>query len=118
MLQHVNCPGMHRREFIKGSAILGLTLATTPLAVAKSGMYHSHTKRKVFRILAADRVNVGTLPVMRAFAGNHLDRVSPYVLFDEFGPVNLAAESDPLRVDAHPHAGDTPTTYFLEGTGH
>ncbi|HAA14954.1 MAG TPA: hypothetical protein DCE41_25990 [Cytophagales bacterium] len=77
MLQHVNCPGMHRREFIKGSAILGLTLATTPLAVAKSGMYHSHTKRKVFRILAADRVNVGTLPVMRAFAGNHLDRVSP-----------------------------------------
>jgi len=81
-------------------------------------MYHSHTKRKVFRILAADRVNVGTLPVMRAFAGNHLDRVSPYVLFDEFGPVNLAAESDPLRVDAHPHAGVTPTTYFLEGTGH
>ena len=55
---------------------------------------------------------------MRAFAGNHLDHVSPYVLFDEFGPINLNAGADPLRVDAHPHAGVTPTTYFLNGTGH
>jgi redox-sensitive bicupin YhaK (pirin superfamily) len=44
--------------------------------------------------------------------------VSPYVLLDEFGPVQVAPGSDPLRVDAHPHAGVTPTTYFLEGTGH
>jgi len=109
---------MKRREFIHGSAIVGLSLANQSLLVANSGMYHQNTQRKIYRILNADSVNVGTLPVMRAFAGDHLDYVSPYVLFDEFGPVNLNAGSDPLRVDAHPHAGVTPTTYFLEGTGH
>jgi len=109
---------MKRREFIHGSAIVGLSIANSSVIVAHSGMYHANTERKVFRILSADKINVGTLPVMRAFAGDHVDYVSPYVLFDEFGPVNLAAGSDPLRVDAHPHAGVSPTTYFLEGTGH
>jgi len=109
---------MKRREFIQGSAIVGLSIANSSILVANSGMYHANTERKVHRILSADKINVGTLPVMRAFAGDHLDYVSPYVLFDEFGPVNLAAGSDPLRVDAHPHAGVTPTTYFLAGTGH
>ncbi|MDX1477071.1 MAG: pirin-like C-terminal cupin domain-containing protein [Saprospiraceae bacterium] len=109
---------MKRRQFIHGSAIVGLAVASNPLLVARSGMYHAPTQRRIYRILRADRVNVGTLPVMRAFAGNHVDHVSPYVLFDEFGPVHVAAGSDPLRVDAHPHAGVTPTTYFLEGTGH
>jgi len=108
---------MKRRQFIKGSAILGLTVAGTQFA-RYSGMYHEDAERKIYRILRADRVQVGTLPVLRAFAGNELDHVSPFVLFDEFGPVEVAAGSDPLRVDAHPHAGVTPTTYFLEGTGH
>jgi len=109
---------MKRREFIHGSAIVGLSLANQSLLVANSGMYHENSQRKIYRILNADSVNVGTLPVMRAFAGNHLDYVSPYVLFDEFGPVNVNPGSDPLRVDAHPHAGVTPTTYFLQGSGH
>ena len=109
---------MKRREFLKGSAIIGLTIANSNLLVCHSGMYHDKTKRKIYRILDSDRVNVGTLPVMRAFAGDQNDYVSPYVLFDEFGPVAINAGSDPLRVDAHPHAGVTPTTYFLEGTGH
>ena len=109
---------MKRREFIKGSAILGMSVANSSLITANSGMYHDKSQRKIYRILSADRVNVGTLPVMRAFAGNHLDYVSPYVLFDEFGPVNVNPGDDPLRVDAHPHAGVSPTTYFLEGTGH
>ncbi len=109
---------MLRRKFIKGSAIIGLSsLSTLPL-VSHSGMLLGKGKRRVHQILSADAVNVGTLPVMRAFAGDRQDYVSPYVLFDEFGPVNVAAGSDPLRVDAHPHAGVTPTTYFLEGTGH
>lgn len=107
-----------RRKFIKGSAILGLSVASGKLLVGNSGMYHADSKRKVHRILSASGVNVGTLPVMRAFAGDQNDYVSPYVLFDEFGPVKLEAGTDPLRVDAHPHAGVTPTTYFLQGTGH
>ncbi len=109
---------MKRREFIKGSAIIGLGIVHGCQVTPNSGMYQDQTKRKIYRILSADGVNVGTLPVLRAFAGNHLDHVSPYVMFDEFGPVNVKAGSDPLRVDAHPHAGVTPTTYFLEGTGH
>ena len=109
---------MKRRKFIKGSAILGLSIANHNPLASESGMFQEKSSRKVYRILSADRVNVGTLPVMRAFAGDQLDHVSPFVLFDEFGPVNLNAGSDPLRVDAHPHAGVTPTTYFLEGTGH
>ena len=109
---------MKRRQFIKGSAIVGLSLTNANLLATNSGMYHADSKRKVYRVLDSDKVNVGTLPVLRAFAGNHLDHVSPYVLFDEFGPVNVEAGADPLRVDAHPHAGVTPTTYFLDGTGH
>lgn len=113
-----NKDNMKRRQFIKGSAIMGMAIVNNPLMVANSGMYHEKASRKVYRILNSSRVNVGTLPVIRAFAGNHLDHVSPFVLFDEFGPVAVEAGSDPLRVDAHPHAGVSPTTYFLEGTGH
>ena len=109
---------MKRRQFIKGSAIVGASLAAPKLAGAKSGLISRPDSRRIFRILDSDRTKVGTLPILRAFAGNHLDHVSPYVLFDEFGPVNLNAGSDPLRVDAHPHAGIIPTTYFLAGSGH
>ncbi len=109
---------MKRRDFVKGSAILGYSVVNNPLKLTNSGMFTTSGNRQIHRIISADRVNVGTLPVMRAFAGDQLDHVSPFVLFDEFGPVKLESGSDPLRVDAHPHAGVTPTTYFLEGTGH
>jgi quercetin 2,3-dioxygenase len=69
-------------------------------------------------VLTADKTMVGTLPVLRAFAGDHNDYVSPYVFFDEFGPVKVNPNDKPLRVDAHPHAGIIPTTYFLAGSGH
>jgi redox-sensitive bicupin YhaK (pirin superfamily) len=81
-------------------------------------MFDSKSERKVHQILDTKKTMVGTLPVLRAFAGDHTDFVSPYVFFDEFGPVNLAPKNKPLRVDAHPHAGIIPTTYFLSGSGH
>ena len=81
-------------------------------------MYSDEKYRDIHKILKAGGVNVGTLPVLRAFAGDHTDHVSPFVLFDEFGPVDIVPGNDALRVDAHPHAGVTPTTYFLEGSGH
>ncbi|MCH8317179.1 MAG: pirin family protein [Bacteroidetes bacterium] len=109
---------MNRKDFIKGSAILGLTLASPLLIKGSSGMFDFKSNRKVFRILNAKRTKVGTLPILRAFAGNHLDHVSPYVLFDEFGPVDLSPGNKPLRVNAHPHAGMIPTTFFLSGSGH
>lgn len=109
---------MNRRQFVKGSAILGVSLAMPSLLLGKSGMYSNKKNRKVYRVLNADRTMVGTLPVMRAFAGDHLDHVSPFVLFDEFGPVDVTPGADALRVGAHPHAGVIPTTYFLAGSGH
>ena len=109
---------MKRREFIKGSAILGASLTIPHLLKANSGMLAPATERKVFQVLNTQKTMVGTLPIMRAFAGDKLDYVSPYVLFDEFGPISLTAKNKPLRVDAHPHAGIIPTTYFLSGSGH
>lgn len=109
---------MKRRKFLEGSAIIGLTLANPALLQSCSGIIRPKSFRKVHQILNADRTKVGTLPILRAFAGDHLDYVSPYVLFDEFGPVDLAAGNQPLRVDAHPHAGIIPTTYFISGSGH
>ncbi len=109
---------MKRREFIKGSAIVGASLAIPDLLKANSGMFAPATERKVHQILDTQKTMVGTLPIMRAFAGDNQDYVSPYVLFDEFGPISMAAKNKPLRVDAHPHAGIIPTTYFLSGSGH
>jgi redox-sensitive bicupin YhaK (pirin superfamily) len=109
---------MKRRQFIRGSAIVGATIAGGTVLVSKSGVLSTQGSRKIYRILNADRTKVGTLPILRAFAGDQQDYVSPYVLFDEFGPVDLSPGSAPLRVNAHPHAGVIPTTYFLAGSGH
>jgi redox-sensitive bicupin YhaK (pirin superfamily) len=117
-LDSPNTKIMKRRKFIKGSAIVGLTAVSSTYLLSESGLFTMPTSRKVRQILSADRAMVGTLPILRAFAGNHVDYVSPYVMLDEFGPVDLSAGADPLRVDAHPHAGVTPTTYFLSGSGH
>jgi redox-sensitive bicupin YhaK (pirin superfamily) len=109
---------MFRRHFFKGSAILGATAAIPQLLKGSFGLIDAKGNRNVYRILNTTKEKVGTLPILRAFAGDQNDYVSPYVLFDEFGPVNLQAKSEPLRVNAHPHAGIVPTTYFLSGTGH
>jgi redox-sensitive bicupin YhaK (pirin superfamily) len=109
---------MNRRQFIKGSAIIGASAVVPKMLYGQSGMLLDSEERKVFKILEAKSSKVGTLPIMRAFAGNHNDYVSPYVLFDEFGPVSIKPGADPLRVNAHPHAGIIPTSFFLDGSGH
>jgi len=109
---------MERRTFIKGSAILGMTIAGGAPLVSQSGMYHGETQRKIYRILNSDGMHVGTLPIMRAFAGGYTDHVSPFILLDEFGPVETEPNADPFKVEAHPHAGVIPTTYFVKGSGH
>jgi len=109
---------MKRRQFIKGSAIIGVGATIPNLLKGESGLFNSENQRRVYRVLTADKTLVGTLPVLRAFAGDHNDFVSPYVFLDEFGPVTVNPKDKPLRVDAHPHAGIIPTTYFLDGSGH
>jgi redox-sensitive bicupin YhaK (pirin superfamily) len=109
---------MERKQFIKGSAIIGASLAVPQILKAASGLLETGKGRKVYRVITANKTMVGTLPVLRAFAGDNNDYVSPYVFFDEFGPVEVNPKAAPLRVDAHPHAGVIPTTYFLDGNGH
>ena len=109
---------MKRRAFLKGSAIIGATVAASKILKAESGLIDAVLNRKVYRVLNANKTMVGTLPVLRAFAGDNNDYVSPFVFFDEFGPVVVNPNDKPLRVDAHPHAGIIPTTYFLSGNGH
>jgi redox-sensitive bicupin YhaK (pirin superfamily) len=109
---------MNRRDALKGTAILGAAALVPRLAFGESGLMQDKGYRKVHAVLSAGRSMVGTLPILRAFAGDRDDYVSPYVMLDEFGPVNLNTGAQPLRVDAHPHAGVTPTTFFLSGSGH
>jgi redox-sensitive bicupin YhaK (pirin superfamily) len=109
---------MERKEFIKGSAIIGASLVAPEILKAASGLATKKSERKVHQVISAKKTMVGTLPVLRAFAGDNNDYVSPYVFFDEFGPVNLNPKNKPLRVEAHPHAGIIPITYFLSGSGH
>lgn len=89
-----------------------------PDVLKASGLINESNTRKVYQVISANKTMVGTLPVLRAFAGDNNDYVSPYVFFDEFGPVKVDPKQKPLRVDAHPHAGIIPTTYFLAGNGH
>lgn len=108
---------MERREFIKGSAIIGMGLSFNKKA-EDSGLLSNKKHRPIYKILNSQRSHVGTLPIIRAFAGNQNDFVSPFVMLDEFGPVEMSPSQDPLKVEAHPHAGVIPTTYFLSGNGH
>lgn len=109
---------MVRRQFLKGSAIIGMATVVPDIIKAASGIIENKSVRKVHHVLETQKTLVGTLPVLRAFAGDNNDYVSPYVFFDEFGPVHVNPKDKPLRVDAHPHAGVIPITYFLEGSGH
>jgi redox-sensitive bicupin YhaK (pirin superfamily) len=108
---------MKRRSFLKGSAIIGASV-TVPGMLRETSGITDEKGRAVHSVLIANKTLVGTLPVLRVFAGDHNDYVSPFVFFDEFGPVVVKAKDKPLRVDAHPHAGIIPTTYFLSGNGH
>ncbi len=107
---------MERRNFLKGSAIIGASILI-PSVIKTAALAATRSERRVLQVIKAQRSSIGSLPLLRSFAGDDTDYVSPYVVFDEFGPVDLAPKL-PMRVDAHPHAGIIPMTYFLSGTGH
>ncbi|MDR6404334.1 MULTISPECIES: pirin-like C-terminal cupin domain-containing protein [Chryseobacterium] len=104
---------MKRRQFIKGSAIVGAYTAV-PVLLKSAGL-NEEKGRKIYQILNTQQTMVGDLPVLRAFAGDKNDYVSPFVFFDEFGPIAVNPNETPLTVGAHPHAGIIPTSYFLSG---
>jgi redox-sensitive bicupin YhaK (pirin superfamily) len=57
----------------------------------------------------------GALTVRRVLPVARQRAVGPFVFFDHFGPVTLAAEVD-SDVGAHPHIGLATVTYLFEGS--
>jgi len=110
---------MKRREFLNRSAILGATLVVPTTQVFNScGLIVGDRSRNVLQVIDPNKTMVGSLPIIRAFPGGAKDYISPFVLFDEFGEVSVNAGAKPLGVEAHPHAGVVPTSYFISGSGH
>ena len=109
---------MNRRTFISnGSAIVGMSAVWPSLLTATSGMFSSPTERRISQVLNARRTMVQNVPVLRSFGGGDLDLVSPFVMLDEFGPLHIDPGTLGMDIKAHPHAGVTPTTYLLSGSG-
>lgn len=108
---------MRRAQFIQGSAIVGASLMLPRMLFSNSGMFSSAGERRVARVLNAQRHQVQNVPVLRAFAGGKSDLVSPFVMLDEFGPLDVDPGTIGMDIKAHPHAGVIPTTYLVQGSG-
>ena len=108
---------MLRRQFVKGSAIVGAAAVAPSWLRAASGMWSAGQERKVAQVLECKRTMVQNVPVLRGFAGDHTDLVSPFVMLDEFGPLQIDPGTLGMDIKAHPHAGVAPTTYLLSGSG-
>ena len=52
-------------------------------------MWSEGGERKVAQVLECQRTMVQNVPVLRGFAGDHTDLVSPFVMLDEFGPLQI-----------------------------
>ena len=48
------------------------------------------------------RTMVQNVPVLRGFAGDHTDLVSPFVMLDEFGPLQIDPGTLGMDIKAHP----------------
>ena len=108
---------MLRRQFVKGSAIVGAAAVSPTWVTATSGFFAAATERRVAQVLDCKRTMVQNVPVLRGFAGDHTDLVSPFVMLDEFGPLQIDPGTLGMDIKAHPHAGVAPTTYLLSGSG-
>ena len=102
---------------MKGSAIVGVSAVTPKWLTKTSGFFSSETERKVAQVLDCKQTMVQNVPVLRGFAGDHTDLVSPFVMLDEFGPLRIDPGALGMDIKAHPHAGVAPTTYLLAGSG-
>lgn len=72
-------------------------------------------QRSVERIVSASHtMEGGGFPVTRPFPGPDLEQVDPFLLLDEFGPVNWGP-GEAVGAPDHPHAGFEAVTYLLAG---
>ena len=110
---------MKRRTFVS-TIVSALAFVTTCLkGNAMQAQPLSPNLRAIASIKRAAQVQEGSMTVRRPFAGTLTEYVSPWVMLDEVGPMQLsAAMAKQFILPAHPHAGVIPTTLYLEGDGH
>lgn len=108
---------MNRRHFNRQLAIITLGLTTKPILPLKASIKMNSQSRTIYKIINPSAGGLGKMGLKNIIQGNDQNYVSPFYLFDEFGPMQLP-KGAPFRVDAHPHAGIIPTTYILKGNAH
>lgn len=81
---------------------------------SRKGMF---SERTLYAIINPAGANMGSMKLKKVIDGNYQRYVSPFFVFDEFGPMQLEKGTN-FRVDAHPHAGIIPTTYLFSGNAH
>lgn len=108
---------MNRKNFIKKLAIM-TTVVTGGNALSSMTLSEKHSKaRTIHKVISPAAGGLGKLPLKNIIQGDYQNYVSPFFIFDEFGPMQLP-QGAPFRVDAHPHAGIIPTTYLIQGNAH
>jgi redox-sensitive bicupin YhaK (pirin superfamily) len=108
---------MDRKDFIKKIGIMATVMSGGSLLTSMESSYSQKKARTIHKVISPTAGDLGTLTLKNIVQGNYQNYVSPFYLFDEFGPMHLA-KGAPFRVDAHPHAGIIPTTYVLKGNAH
>lgn len=105
---------MNRKDFLKYVSMMTTGILAAELANASEG---KNSGRSVYKIINSSNASMGGMHLKSVLQGNYQNYVSPFFIFDEFGPIQLP-KGVPFRVDAHPHAGIIPTTYVFKGNAH
>jgi redox-sensitive bicupin YhaK (pirin superfamily) len=108
---------MNRKKFIKTLTTMATVITGGSLLTTMASLSNQQKKRTIHKVISPTSDNLGKLPLKNIIQGNYQNYVSPFFLFDEFGPMQLP-KGAPFRIDAHPHAGIIPTTYVMQGNAH
>lgn len=108
---------MNRKNFIKKIAIMTTVISIGNLLSSLAISEKQKKARSIFKVISPSAGDLGKLQLKNIVQGSYQNYVSPFFLFDEFGPMQLP-KGAPFRVDAHPHAGIIPTTYVMQGNAH
>jgi len=102
---------------VAGAAALGRwsVTVTKPTPVTGDPVALPRADRRVANLVGAERKLEGAgFPVRRPFPIAAMDQVDPFVLLDEFGPVDWAP-GKALGAPDHPHRGFEAVSYLLQG---
>lgn len=74
------------------------------------------TKRKVFQVIDGTEKKVGDgFEVTSPMPGSRIRQLSPYLLIDHTGPMQVQPTEKPLGADPHPHRGFETVTIVYQG---